>query len=323
VTPTDFIPAAVGVVVAGALSPLFGRLGSRLRLVDRGGDDLKIHPVPVPVLGGLAVVSGAGMGVVAGAPSPPWALGGAVLMALLGGLVDDARPLPAWLRVLLLVAAGAALATGFDGPSAAAAFAIVLLVLACANAVNIIDGQDGLAGGVAAIATLALALLGAIRQDEVAVAVALAGAGALLGFLPWNWPRARLFMGNGGAYAVGVGLAFLAARAVVVDGWRGLLAAGTCLGVLAFEVAFTVARRVAAGGAITSGDRLHSYDLLSRSRGRAASTAWFWALGVLSGALGVVVGVLPLAVGAPLAGVSAAAAAWWGHRLWARRMAIT
>jgi UDP-GlcNAc:undecaprenyl-phosphate/decaprenyl-phosphate GlcNAc-1-phosphate transferase len=321
-TPADAIPAVVAAAVAAALAPFLGRLGSAFGLVDRAVDELKIHRAPVPVLGGVTVVVAAAIGMLAGGRPVSWGLVGAVAIALLAGLVDDARPLPASVRVLLLLLAGGALATSFDAPPAAA-IGILLLVLACANAVNIVDGQDGLAGGLAAAAALALAALGAIRGDEMAVAVGLAGAGAMVGFLPWNWPRARLFLGNGGAYAVGVVLAFLAARAVAVGGWRGLLAAGICLGVFAFEVAFTVARRATAGGAITAGDRLHSYDLLSRTSGRIASTLWFWAFGLLAGALGVSVGVLPLSFGVPLAAAAALGGSWWGLRLWTRRHAVT
>jgi UDP-GlcNAc:undecaprenyl-phosphate GlcNAc-1-phosphate transferase len=323
VTFTDAIPAVVGAVVAAALSPLLGRLGSTVGLVDRAVDELKIHRGPVPVLGGVAVVVAAGIGMaVAGRPAP-WGLVGAVIVALFGGLVDDARPLPAWVRILIMVLAGVALTSGFDRPLVAAAIGIVLLVLACANAVNIVDGQDGLAGGLAAIAALGLTVLVAGSGDAASVAVGLALAGSLVGFLPWNWPRARVFLGNGGAYAVGIGLAFLAARMVDLDGWRGLLAAGTCLGVFAFEVVFTLARRVLSGGAITAGDRLHSYDLLARSRGRVGSTLSFWVVGLLVGAAGVTVGALPLPAGALITATAAAGGVWWGLRLWLRRMAVT
>jgi len=321
--PVDAVQVLVGAAAAGALSPVFGRLGAAAGLVDRGADDLKIHRQPVPILGGLAVVTAGGIALAATGRSVPWALAGAVLVALLSGLVDDARPLPPWVRVLILFLAGAVLSSGFDRLAGTAMIGIALLVVACANAVNIVDGQDGLAGGLSAIGALALGLLGAIRGDEVAVAVAASSVGALLGFLPWNWPRARLFLGNGGAYAVGVGLAFLAARVVAVDGWRGLLAAGACLGVFAFEVVFTVARRITAGGAITAGDRLHSYDLVSRIRGRAASTVWFWGFGLVGGAVGAGILLLPLAAGAPIAAVFALVAGGWGLRLWARRMAVT
>jgi UDP-GlcNAc:undecaprenyl-phosphate GlcNAc-1-phosphate transferase len=323
VTLTDTITGLIAAAAAAVLAPVLGRVGSSLRLVDRVADDLKIHRAPVPILGGLAVVAAAVIGLAATGRPAPWPLAGAVVVALGGGLVDDVRPLPPWVRVLILVLAGAALTTAFDRSAVAVLVGVLLLVLACANAVNIVDGQDGLAGGLAAIAALSLGVLGGIRGDAAAAAVGAASAGAMLGFLPWNWPRARLFLGNGGAYAVGVGLAFLALRLVARDGWRGLLAAGACLGVFAFEVAYTVARRAAAGGAITAGDRLHSYDLVSRRSGRVASTILFWLLGLLAGALGLAIGVLPLAVGLPLALAAAAGIAWWGLRLWARRVAIT
>ena len=322
-TLADATPGLVAVVAAASLAPVFGRLGSAVGLVDRGADDLKIHRAPVPILGGLAVVTAAGIGMAVTGRSAPWGLAGAVLVGFVGGLMDDLRPLPPWVRVLILVLAGMALTTGFDQLPFAAAIGTALLVLACANAVNIVDGQDGLAGGLAAIAALALGALGAIHGDPAVVAIGVATTGSLLGFLPWNWPRARLFLGNGGAYAVGVGLAFLAARLIALDGWRGLLAAGACLGVFAFEVAFTVARRATSGGAITAGDRLHSYDLLARMRGRVASTLWFWGLGLVAGAVGVSVGVLPLPVGVALTAGLVVAGTWWGLRLWAGRVPVT
>src|SRR6185503_6769588 len=79
----------------------------------------------------------------------PFPIVAAVLIALGGGLVDDIRPLPPMPRVLVLAASGAILA--FEIPTSQAvvlgAIGVILLVLACANAVNLLDGQDGLAGG--------------------------------------------------------------------------------------------------------------------------------------------------------------------------------
>jgi UDP-GlcNAc:undecaprenyl-phosphate GlcNAc-1-phosphate transferase len=322
-TGNDAIPAAVGVVVTGVLAPILGRLGSAVGLVDRGADDLKIHRTPVPVVGGVAVVGATAIGMAAAGQSPSVGLAGAVLTALFGGLLDDARSLPAWIRVLILAMAGGALATTIDQPSALSITGVVLLALVCANAVNIVDGQDGLAGGLAAIAALGLGGLAAGNGDAIALAVGLALAGSLLGFLPWNWPRARLFLGNGGAYAVGLLLAFLAARSVAMDGWGGLLAAGACLGVFALEVVFTVGRRVLSGGSITAGDRLHSYDLLARSTGRTRSTLSLWLLGLLAAGIGLVVGVVPLPAGALLTAGAAVGGSWWGLRLWARRIPVT
>jgi UDP-GlcNAc:undecaprenyl-phosphate GlcNAc-1-phosphate transferase len=194
----------------------------------------------------------------------------------------------------------------------------LVLVLVCANAVNIVDGQDGLAGGLAVVAALALSLLlSAAGLPSVAV-TALALAGALVGFLVWNRPPARIFLGNGGAYGVGTLLGILAWFLAGIGGMRGLLAAGACLAPFAFEMVFTVVRRIRGGAALVGGDRLHSYDLVARTAGRAASTIVFVILGILSGGIGILIWFVPVA-GIPLAVVAALLAGLWGVLLWSRR----
>jgi UDP-GlcNAc:undecaprenyl-phosphate/decaprenyl-phosphate GlcNAc-1-phosphate transferase len=307
------------------LTPVAGAVGSAMGLVDRPRGDLKIHTQPIPLSGGAAVVAAAGLSLAVGGQGVPWGLVGGVLVAFAGGLIDDVLPLPAGLRIVVLVAAGmmVSLGSAIGGDGAAEVFGLTLLVVACSNAVNILDGQDGLVGGLAAIAALGLAVLGARTADATAVVLALGTAGSLLGFLPWNWPRAHIFLGNGGAYAVGVVLAYLAARVTAAEGWSGFLAAGACLGVFAFEVLFTAIRRLLAGGAITAGDRLHSYDLLSRLLGRHSATVGFWAGGMVAAGLGVLILGLSPAVGAVVVVGAAMVAGGWGILLWTRQTAVT
>jgi len=308
------------------LTPLAGRVGRWVGLVDRPGDDLKIHVGEVPTLGGLAVVAG----VVAAtlAPGAAWPAGGvvaAVAIAMIAGTVDDVRPLPAIVRVAALTAAGVVLVlgAGFADLGPAASIGIVLLVLACANAVNILDGQDGLAAGVAAVAALGLAACLWLLRVEILAPVPLALGGALAGFVVWNRPPARIYLGDGGAYAVGVLLALPAAVLAVAEGWRGLLAAGACLAVPAFEVAFTVARRAVARESLSAGDRSHSYDLVSARLGRGRSTVAFTGLALVGAGFGVLISIVPLPAGIVLALGGAAMAALWGVRLWVRRPITT
>ena len=88
-----------------------------------------------------------------------------------------------------------------------------------------------------------------------------------------------MFLGNGGAYGLGALLTVLAAQATNGHGWHGLLAAALCLGVFAFELTFTVVRRLLGSQRLATGDRRHSYDLLGRSRGnRDRSTLALWTL---------------------------------------------
>ncbi|HEV2928279.1 MAG TPA: hypothetical protein VGW74_06275, partial [Propionibacteriaceae bacterium] len=158
---------------------------------------------------------------------------------------------------------------------------VILLVLLVANAVNVVDGQDGLAGGLALIGAAGLVGLEGGNAGGASWSVGLALAGGLVAFLLWNRPPARIFLGNGGAYAVGTLLSVPAATAA--RGWIGLAAGILCLGVFAFELVFTVVRRVRARSPVTAGDRGHSYDLAATSLGgRNRSTLLFLGIGILS-----------------------------------------
>lgn len=269
------------------LMPAARRLGLVLGMVDRPGDPLRIHADPVPLLGGAAVVVATLVGAW-GALASVWVVG-ATVVALAVGVVDDLRSLSAWVRLTGQAAAGALLAWGGLtlaplGP--AGPLGIVVAAILLTNAVNIVDGQDALAGGLAIIAALGLVSAGGWDLQNTGDRVGLALAGGLVAFLAWNRPPARIFLGNGGAYAVGVLLLVPVADVVGRGGWPGLVMATLCLGVFAFELLFTVIRRVRSGAPMMSGDRYHSYDAVARAVGtRTRSTLLFWALG--AGAAGV------------------------------------
>jgi UDP-GlcNAc:undecaprenyl-phosphate/decaprenyl-phosphate GlcNAc-1-phosphate transferase len=307
---------AIALVVAAASAPLFATLARAVGLVDRpDGEGLKIHRRPIPMAGGVAVVSGALVAALA-AGAFGWTAVGAILVALGVGLVDDRRPLPVWIRLALLAGAGILMAGGVGveplGPLAEAG--TVLLVLLCANAVNILDGQDGLAGGLGAIAAGGLGMASILAGGGAGPALAVAGG--LSGFLLWNFPRARVFLGNGGAYATGIALAGLSAALSSRAGWAGLLAAGLCVGSFAFELAFTVIRRLGSRGTLTAGDRLHSYDLLAGRVGRTGSTLLCWVVAAASAGLGLLAVRLPLPGAGAIAGAAGAVAGAAGVVLW-------
>jgi UDP-GlcNAc:undecaprenyl-phosphate GlcNAc-1-phosphate transferase len=314
------VPFVLALALAAALTPATAVLGARLGLLDRpDGGALKVHDRPVPLTGGLAVVGAAAAALaLAGALPPPTSLA-SVALALAVGTVDDWRPLPVWPRLVGLAAAGAVAAAGSPlGPlGAAGAAGTVLLVLACTNAVNLLDGQDGLAGGLAAMASLGLGLVAYLASPGAELRWSLALAGAVVGFLAWNRPPARVFLGNGGAYAVGAALALLVLEATATDGWRALLACGVVLGVFAFELAFTVVRRARTGAGIATADRLHSYDLAARALGsRSLATVAFLAAGVVATGLGALASASGLPLAAAAAGGAVLAGAITGERLW-------
>ena len=183
------MPFFVAIALALVLTWAARRLGLATGLVDRppgprpgddrppGAEHLKIHTVPIPVLGGLGVVAAVLGGLlVAGADLPVGAVAGVVLATAIG-LVDDARPQPASVRVVALAVAGLPIAAGLplDELGWPARTGAVLLLLLLANAVNLIDGQDGLAGGLGAIASVGLAGRGV---GDIKVVVGAANQGA-------------------------------------------------------------------------------------------------------------------------------------------------
>jgi UDP-GlcNAc:undecaprenyl-phosphate/decaprenyl-phosphate GlcNAc-1-phosphate transferase len=319
------MPFFIAIAFALVLTWAARRLGFAIGLVDRpagagpappGQERLKIHAVPIPLLGGLGVLLAVLLTLLLVRSGLPLAVTAGVLLAAGLGFVDDARSLSAALRMAVLTVAGVLLAVGLPlgplGPLARPGVVVLLLLLA--NAVNLIDGQDGLAGGLGAIASAGVAAVIAVNGDPTLAATV---AGALVGFLAWNLPPARIFLGNGGAYGLGALLTVLSAQATIGHGWHGLLAAGLCLGVFAFELTFTVARRLLAAQGLATGDRRHSYDLLGRSRGnRDRSTLALWTLGAVSAGAGYAADQVSLAAATTMLGLALVIGTAAGGRLW-------
>jgi UDP-GlcNAc:undecaprenyl-phosphate GlcNAc-1-phosphate transferase len=202
------IGAGVGFLVALGATPLFAVLARRLGLLDRP-EGRKDHGAPTPLLGGAGLFAGLAAGV-----AWPGSLDGGGVALLEGtgiafavGLLDDSakRRFPAWGKLAgQCTAAAAALASGLRTPRFSPepldlALAGLFLVGAT-NAWNFLDNMNGLAAGLGAAAAGTLLLLG-----ETASAGPLLGA--CLGFLPWNFPRARVFAGDAGSHAVGFAVA--------------------------------------------------------------------------------------------------------------------
>ena len=220
---------------AFALSPLVRWLGFGFRLVDRVGER-KIHETPIPLLGGVVVALSGGLTVLTvlgldhlieiGIPlnfGRWWPILAGGVLVFVGGLFDDIRPLPAWAK-FLFQAAGVVtaiwLGIRIDQVSIFGTEVLHLGVLAVpltflwiiglTNAFNLVDGLDGLAVGLGSIAAgtcAALFLLRGELQDAMLLIILL---GALIGFLPYNFNPARLYLGDSGSQLIGYLLAVTA-----------------------------------------------------------------------------------------------------------------
>jgi UDP-GlcNAc:undecaprenyl-phosphate/decaprenyl-phosphate GlcNAc-1-phosphate transferase len=290
--PTAVLAFALGLL----LTPLLARLGRGIGLVDRPIEgDLKIHTEPKPLTGGIGIVAATLVAAGVASGIEPLVVASIVLL-LAVGVVDDLIGLPPLVRLVAEVGAGALLLTDVRVALLGDLGFVVLLVAvpAAANAVNIVDGQDGLAAGLATLATFGMTAIIATEGGDADLGLALAAA--LVAFLVWNRPPASVFLGDGGAYAVGGLLVVLAAASSVT--WESMLGSLVCMSVFILELASTMVRRAFARTSLVSGDRSHMYDLLAvRLASREQSTAAVVAAGAAAAGLGWVVAQAPLATG--------------------------
>lgn len=240
------------------------RIGPRLGYVDHPGvDSLKVHEKAAVPLGGVGVFLGFHLAALVEDRLDLTLLAATTLVLILG-LIDDRRGLPPLLRLLVEVGAGVVVVLGTDGATdswVTAALGVALVVFAV-NAVNLFDGLDGLAGSVGGVAALGAAALVSSRGQVLDDALALAAA--LAGFLVLAWHPARVFLGDSGAYVLGVLLSGLILRSS--DGPAELLIGAGLLGVFALDLVVTVVRRLRNRRPLFLGDRSHVYDQL-RDRG--------------------------------------------------------
>ena len=273
-------------VLAG-LSAGVVRLMIGVRVMDRP-DGRKVHTQPIPKGGGVGVVAAflAGIGALYrfadfSRIADPYFLGvmlASVAVAVVA-FVDDLRDWPFTVKLgAQVLAACIAVGSGIVVGSVhvplwgtvplgwLAAPATVFWVLFATNAMNFIDGLNGLASGVAVIACAALAGIAAAMGAWFVYFASLMLAAGLVGFLPFNFPRARIFMGDVGSQFCGFVLAVLgviAGRFEQVE-LSALLVPLLLFGVL-FDVAFTLLRRLVAGDRLTQPHRSHLYQVAHRA----------------------------------------------------------
>ena len=268
-----------------AFTPVVRIVSARHGWVDRPGPR-KVHRSPVPRSGGIAILGGyavaflilfysplGGARAVAASLTSVWALLPALLVAFATGLLDDVFNLKPRMKLVgqliaaLLAFHGDVQVSSVAGYSFAATWwplpLTVFWLVACSNAFNLIDGLDGLAAGVGLFATATI-FLSAFLNGNYALALATAPLlGALLGFLPYNFNRASIFMGDCGSVPVGFllgcfGVIWSQKSATLLGMTAPLLA----LAVPLLDTTLSIARRFLRHQPIFGADRGHIHHRL-------------------------------------------------------------
>jgi UDP-GlcNAc:undecaprenyl-phosphate/decaprenyl-phosphate GlcNAc-1-phosphate transferase len=316
---------AIAVIVTFTVTPVVRRVADRLDVVALPSDRA-VHAEPMPMLGGVAMLvgflsaltvawlSGSFPAMFEGSTTVLGVALGAVVMCGVGTL-DDVRDVSAPAKTAgMVLAASAMYLFGVSllyfrfpfidglvvlGPDLAPLIS-VLWVLGMANAVNLIDGLDGLAAGIVAIAAGSFFLYGhklmtadvqIINPDNPSPLIAIIVAGICLGFLPHNFNPARIFMGDGGALMLG---GLMAASTMLVGGQTSLEFSGQVffffaplfipffvMGVPIIDTAFAIVRRARKRTGVAEADKDHLHHRLMRlghGHRRAVAILWLWSI---------------------------------------------
>jgi UDP-GlcNAc:undecaprenyl-phosphate GlcNAc-1-phosphate transferase len=253
-------------LVTFLLTPLAWRLARRIGVVDHPRE-YKFHREATPYLGGLAVALGvlAVTAVTAGADRQVLTILAGSLAATVLGLIDDWRGVGPLIKLVVEAGIGVALwmagvRAGLFGIEALDLVLTVVWVVAVTNAMNLLDNMNGITAGVAAVCALGFFAIAATRGDYLVASLAAGVAGGSLGFLRYNFPRARIFLGDAGSLLLGFLLAALGLKLDLI-GQSGAVRAAIAVLIVAvplFDMMLVIAARLHDGRPISQGGTDHT-----------------------------------------------------------------
>ncbi|MEO1615562.1 MAG: MraY family glycosyltransferase [Planctomycetota bacterium] len=334
----------VGSVCAALLLvPVVRMLFRRLGFVDKPDEERKLHDKPISLGGGLAVLAAVLVGFAGtivfdrtlgnnylGSLSLQWyGLIGATVAMLLVGLVDDIWMLRGRQKLLLqmliisaLVGSGTVVDKigmfGFELHLGSLAFPVtVLWLLIAVNALNLIDGADGVATTTGLFISLGLAFLSWERGIPMETAFAFCLAGSLVGFLVYNRPPASIFLGDAGSMVIGLLVGVLSVWSSVKESTIFASAPIAVLAIPLFDSTAAIVRRWLTGRSIYATDRAHLHHLLEKKYGQRGMLVLVAALCAVTTSLAVIAQALDQAwlafVGVGLAAAFLVVTRSFGH----------
>lgn len=297
---TYFFYGATALILALALTPLMRQVAFRINALDRGDKGRKMHVGAIPRLGGIAIFISFALPFVFSLSRGDWddfhrqmvLIMTAALMVFVIGVWDDikgasivSRLLVEFAAAFLVYAAGMRIdyiTNPFGQPLALGWLSLpvtLLWIVVITNAINLIDGLDGLAAGTGIMVILTMVLLNWGNPDLHQALIMFTLLGALLGFLVYNFPPASIFMGDSGSLFLG----FFLASFSIKTGFKATAAAAMLVPVLAFAVplldmVYAVLRRWHRGLPLGTADREHiHHKMMEKGMARRKVVLIFYA----------------------------------------------
>jgi UDP-GlcNAc:undecaprenyl-phosphate GlcNAc-1-phosphate transferase len=271
-------------LITVAATPAVRKIALRWKLGDKP-NGRKIHTHLIPHLGGIAIVLGTISGLVVASFLAARSGGGgewnllfrnmlpAVGLIVVLGMVDDMKSLRALQKLtiqvigaLVLALSGFVMLTGIaavDAVNPVVLIVSVLFLVGISSSVNLIDGHDGLATGICLIAAAAFAVMAVNFQSDMVLVISLAIGGACLGFLVFNFPPGKIFMGDTGSMFLGIMLALVACSLTMINPTaQTFIAICFILGIPMLDAFLAIARRLILRSSVFKADSLHMHHVL-------------------------------------------------------------
>ncbi len=303
------MPFLLGTIISFLATPFVRKLAFKVGAVDVPKDDRRVHNTAMPSIGGLAIFFAVTIVILVFLPlnkeTTSILIGATVIV--MGGIIDDIRELNPKAKMAFQVLAGVILILGdvkidfVTNPFSKGSPMIYLSwlsipvtlfwVVGITNTLNFIDGLDGLSCGVAMISSISLMIVAKIFGYSSVVIVSAALAGACLGFLPFNFNPAKIFMGDTGAMFLGFMLAAISIEGVMKSvATIAVIAPILILGVPIFDTTFAIFRRLLNGQSIAAADKGHLHHrLLNRGFSQRKSVLILYGISAIFGAFAILV----------------------------------
>lgn len=253
------------------------KIAKKFGIVDKSdGDPLKIHKISTPRFGGTAIVIAFIIGIIAlkfGLPEIQFQIiqtagiiiAGAIIFFT--GLCDDVKKIKPITRLILHLLSGLIIVlSGINLtliPFALIGAVITILIIAYAiNALNMIDGMDGLCAGLSIVSSFGFLIIGIHNANILLTTIAGFLLASLLGFLPYNFHVAKIFLGDAGSGLIGFLIGAMIIISIKTNGWLDLIAAILIAGIPIIDMAVVMIRRKLYHQPLMAGDRTHIYDQL-------------------------------------------------------------
>ena len=277
-----YILAIITALVCFIITPLVKKFAITVNAIDVPKDERRVHCKPIPVMGGLAIYISFVIGAILYNGILTTSQLGIIIGAtviVIGGMIDDIKELsPKYKLLIQIIAAGCLLISGVRISILTNPFrefypylnigwvtipVTIIWIVGVTNAFNLIDGLDGLAAGIAFISSVTLMIVSIINGRLEPAFLTAVLSGAILGFIPYNFNPASIFMGDTGSQLLGFLLAAISIEGAIKSATAFVIAVPIlAFGLPIYDTLFAMIRRKVSGKSIMQADRGHLHHRL-------------------------------------------------------------